>query len=76
MPGCDRMILFRFHDVNMVGRLMDIPFQNGLRSFFLHKNNRVHLNGLFYSSFGFAQCLFELRKGEALVKEVIEESSP
>ena len=59
LPGCDRMILFRFHDVNMVGRLMDIPFQNGLRSFFLHKNNRVHLNGLFYSSFGCAQCLFE-----------------
>ena len=30
-----------------------------VRSFFLHKNNRVHLNGLFYSLFGCAQCLFE-----------------
>lgn len=28
------MSSFRFHDVNVVGRLMDIPFQNGLRSFF------------------------------------------
>ena len=34
LPGCDRMSSFRFHDVNVVGRLMDIPFQNGLRSFF------------------------------------------
>ena len=37
MPGCDRMSSFRFHDVNVVGRLMDIPFQNGLRSFFRTK---------------------------------------
>ena len=28
---------FRFHDVNMVARLMDIPFQNGLCSFFRTK---------------------------------------
>ena len=31
------MSLFRFHDVNVVGWLMDIPFQNGLRSFFRTK---------------------------------------
>ena len=28
---------FRFHEVNMVVRLMDIPFQNGLSSFFRTK---------------------------------------
>ena len=37
MPGCDRMILFRFHDVNMVGRLMDDRFKMVCAHFFCTK---------------------------------------